>query len=347
MTTSFSIITPVYNNDIAQVERAVKSVEGQGVSCEMIIVDDGSQDTLPNQLDQLASLYPFLKVIHKPNGGVSSARNVAIAQCGGDYVFFLDADDEIEEGALAASQTLLEANECDAVYGNMLLIFPNGSTQTGWPPFEESGEFVLFECEQLDYLKAAQFRPDSLRQFKMPSMLIPNNCSALFKGDIIRKIRFDEGIVMAEDRLFNLKFLSLASRVGVTDAVWYKYYQDENAATHRIRPHALEEFEATALKYEQLIASSTPLVENSLYSGIFECFLQTLIFTIPRRQFNKNMGMPRTQYTKKALATRVFKMGIDNAAPTSSWQDLIMRLAKGNHPRLINGAIMGRSLLKR
>jgi len=89
-----TVIVPVYNCE-KYVKRAIESIELQPNSdkVEIIAVNDGSKDNSGAVLDNLAKQYENLKVFHKDNGGVSSARNFALKQATGKYVAFLDSDD--------------------------------------------------------------------------------------------------------------------------------------------------------------------------------------------------------------------------------------------------------------
>lgn len=101
-----SVIIPVYNGE-KYVRRAVESVLHQPEShlIEVLIINDGSKDNSGSVCDQLADEYENVRVIHKENGGVSSARNLGIEHVNGKYVGFLDCDDwwepEVFDHALA------------------------------------------------------------------------------------------------------------------------------------------------------------------------------------------------------------------------------------------------------
>ena len=92
-----SVIIPVYN--VSQyLHRCVDSVINQTYSdLEIILVDDGSPDDCPIICDEYSKKDARVKVIHKPNGGLSSARNAGLDIATGEYVGFVDSDDWIEE----------------------------------------------------------------------------------------------------------------------------------------------------------------------------------------------------------------------------------------------------------
>ncbi|SFP75946.1 Glycosyl transferase family 2 [Geopseudomonas sagittaria] len=101
--TLISVVIPAYNY-ARLLPRAVESVLPQLTdSCELLVVDDGSTDDTPQVLNALQAQYPGrFRAIRKTNGGASSARNLGIRESRGQYLVFLDADDELAADALAA-----------------------------------------------------------------------------------------------------------------------------------------------------------------------------------------------------------------------------------------------------
>lgn len=93
-----SVIVPVYKVENF-LDRCVESIVGQTYeNLEIILVDDGSPDNCPAMCDKWAEKDGRIKVIHKENGGVSSARNAALDIVSGDYICFVDSDDWIDPG---------------------------------------------------------------------------------------------------------------------------------------------------------------------------------------------------------------------------------------------------------
>lgn len=90
-----SVIIPVYKV-AAYLDECVASVTAQTYrNLEILLVDDGSPDDCPVMCDAWADRDPRVRVIHKPNGGLSDARNAGIAQATGDYIYFADSDDTV------------------------------------------------------------------------------------------------------------------------------------------------------------------------------------------------------------------------------------------------------------
>lgn len=130
-----SIVIPAYNY-AATLARAVESVLAQaGRTHELIVIDDGSTDETPQVTECLQSLYAGrLRVIRKANGGASSARNRGIHEARGKYLLFLDADDELASGALAALEAHLSVNlQTRMVIGGHWAVQPDGRRRLHLP----------------------------------------------------------------------------------------------------------------------------------------------------------------------------------------------------------------------
>lgn len=95
-----SIIVPVYKVE-KYLDKCVESIVEQTYkNLEIILVDDGSPDNCPAMCDEWAKKDSRIKVIHKKNGGLSSARNAGLDGCTGDYIYFLDSDDYIADNCI-------------------------------------------------------------------------------------------------------------------------------------------------------------------------------------------------------------------------------------------------------
>ena len=121
-----SFVIPVYNVE-KYLNECVDSVITQNFrDLEIILVDDGSPDGSGQICDQYAEKYGFVTVIHKTNGGLSDARNAGINAASGDYILFLDSDDYIANGSIAAIADYILKFSPDVVFLNAKKVFPDG-----------------------------------------------------------------------------------------------------------------------------------------------------------------------------------------------------------------------------
>ena len=198
-----SVIIPVYKTE-KYLETALNSVLNQTYKdVEVILVDDGSPDNCPQLCDELASKYTCVKAIHKENGGLSSARNAGVEEAKGEYLFFLDSDDAIEETTLADMVEIAEREKSDAVLPNTYYkVFEDSDKKELAYHFSEN----LFESNPRDYAieiligKARGHRSTAV--LYRTSVIIDNN------------IRFPLGYI-AEDFFFMMDFMAVANKLSV------------------------------------------------------------------------------------------------------------------------------------
>lgn len=204
-----SIIIPVYNAE-DYLARCLDSILNQDMtSFEVILVDDGSTDASPLICDRYSETDPRFRTIHKPNGGVSSARNAGLNLAKGEYVMFVDSDDALNEGALEAM--LSGADGEDLIVGGFV--------------------------EYLDQIPHRNVQPDITRSYSSESLSeffednIRRNCEMLdapwakmFRRKAVADLRFNEALSYAEDKLFVFQFLSKCKSVRTVTARTYLYY---------------------------------------------------------------------------------------------------------------------------
>lgn len=203
-----SVIVPVYKTE-GLLDRCVESIVGQTYkNLEIILVDDGSPDNCPAMCDGWAEKDSRIRVIHKENGGVSSARNAALDIATGDYIGFVDSDDWIEpEMYLSLIQKISESGK------NIALC--------SYYAVEISGERYECRCvvdkevlDKDDYFRFIVLGGDGGYIW-----------NRLYDADILKEVRFDEDIWYSEDLLFNFKTAQKSNGAAVLDKAEYNYVQ--------------------------------------------------------------------------------------------------------------------------
>lgn len=118
-----SVIIPVYNVE-KYLKECVDSVIRQTYqNYEIILVDDGATDSSGRMCDDYLSINSCVKVIHQENGGLSAARNTGLRASKGEYIYFLDSDDYIEDNTLEHLVELIEKENADAVFFDGYVFF--------------------------------------------------------------------------------------------------------------------------------------------------------------------------------------------------------------------------------
>ncbi len=126
-----SIIVPVYNTE-KYLDRCIRSIVRQTFAdFELILVDDGSPDACPQMCDMWAGRDSRIRVCHKENGGLSSARNAGLAAARGNYIGFVDSDDWIAADMYAHLYELIRANGADIASGRIRRVRRRGREEAG------------------------------------------------------------------------------------------------------------------------------------------------------------------------------------------------------------------------
>ena len=207
----FSIIVPVYKTE-KYLPKCIDSILNQTYNdFELILVDDGSPDNCPQICDKYARSDSRIKVIHKKNGGVSSARNLGISVARGTYIWFVDSDDYIEPFSL---QRLFEVQNS---YNAELYVFNNRSV-----------------CEL-----STENINDFFRKYYFTYVLGFEPWNKLYKRDVIKanNLQFDTQETIGEDLLFNLNYYKTIFSDGAKDIYfigedYYHYVERNDSAMH-------------------------------------------------------------------------------------------------------------------
>lgn len=210
-----SIIVPVYNTE-KYLQRCVESLINQTYkNLEIILVDDGSTDKSGKICDDYAKKNSKVKVFHKPNGGQSTARNIALDNVTGDYIGFVDSDDWIALNTYEYLIEIIEKNKADIAF--IERIQTNGKEPK---IYNKKIKEVLYEDDNIleEYLKYGM---------KTGNYGLPNY---LYDSKLFKNIRFPEGRI-CEDIVTNYKLMKKAKRLIKSNRICYYYFQDNYSTT--------------------------------------------------------------------------------------------------------------------
>ena len=237
-----SVIVPVYNAE-RYLKGTIDSVLSQPVNLELILVDDGSADGSGAICDCYASEHANVRVFHTENRGVSHARNVGLDHATGRYITFLDADDELCAGALDLLLKLLLDHNADIAVGKKLTI-------------TRSGEEKHFMFPQKTELWTGT---DGVQNALADHPATYTVWGKLYRAELVRDIRFVEGMRVHEDSFFVFSCMLREPCVIVADEAVVRYHLSENSASRSkvtdkhldILRLAQKKQEMTAAKYPQ------------------------------------------------------------------------------------------------
>ena len=211
-----SIVTPVYNAE-KFLGRCLENVSRQSHSnWEMLLSDDGSTDGTAAICDAFASKDSRIKVIRSSNAGPATARNKGLDSASGEFVYFLDADDQIAPDALAKLLSAQAKDKSDMAFSSFACVDSEGKPQKEEHLAEQ--DKTLSRNDILAYLEGYLKRPN-----RMP--MLSYVWGKLYRAEIIReaKLRFDPSMRVFEDTDFNFRYLKHANSASCLRECLYKY----------------------------------------------------------------------------------------------------------------------------
>lgn len=209
-----SIIVPIYNVE-KYLEECIESIISQTYkNIEIILVNDGSTDGSKKIVDEYASKYKFIKVIHKKNGGLSDARNCGIKNSNGEYICFVDSDDIVTNDYIETMYyNIKNYNTCIAACG-MCNFYEDGKKQ----------EICFKNIKQLYVGEDAHKYLNIMGYFNVSS------CNKLYKKELFDNIEFPVG-KKSEDWYIMYKLLDYAGSIYYSSDVKYLYRQRTGSIT--------------------------------------------------------------------------------------------------------------------
>lgn len=209
-----SVIVAAYNIQ-NYIVKCLESISNQTYkNLEVIVVDDGSSDNTGKLADEFAKNDNRFIVIHKDNGGVSSARNRGIDAASGDFIGFVDGDDTIED-------------DMYEMLVNNAIKYDADISHCGYKVIEHNKETLFYDTKQI----IIQNRKKGLVDLFEGTLIEPSLCNKIFKRSIVGDIRLDESIKINEDLYFNVLLFDKANRSVFEDKAKYNYIKRDNSAT--------------------------------------------------------------------------------------------------------------------
>lgn len=208
-----SIVIPVYNVEKFIVQ-CIESILAQTFTdWELILVDDGSMDASASICDDYACRDKRIRVIHKKNGGVSSARNVGLDNASGEYVCFIDSDDWVDPSYLADFK--MDCYDAD--------VYISGAK---YDTYGKTYSYKQYESVYCSDVKA-------ISECYIHQKLMDNGYpwGKLFRLNIIQEsgLKFDEKLSINEDHIFVLECMLNASSMYVANSYGYHYTVFDNS----------------------------------------------------------------------------------------------------------------------
>ncbi len=246
MSSLISVIVPAYNAE-KWLRPCCESVFGQSyVNWELIIVDDGSTDSTLKAARQLGQGRENVSVIHTENGGVCHARNTGLDAAKGDYIAFLDADDELMPQALEHLHDLLCGENCDIAMGWKTNMTADGK-ELGCP-YERTA--ALWQGTQ------------ALEQSLLDHPATYSVWGKLYRRSAVEGVRFVEGRKVHEDSFFLFQCLLKQPKVVLTEEPVLRYRLSEDSASRGGFSDKMFDILYFAEEKQRLVEGNYPQLQN-------------------------------------------------------------------------------------
>lgn len=300
MSNLFSVIVPIYNKE-KYIKECIDSILNQSfLDYELILVDDGSTDNCPNICDEYANKDPRIKVIHKTNGGLVSARKEGTKLATGDYVVCVDADDYIKKDYLLNISKEINNNHSDIICMG----------------HSELNNKTIKEID-IDYRKGYYSKDDIINEI-YPSLIqrldtkhFPVNIwSKAYKKDLYKDIQLNVGkdVKIGEDGVVSIPYIYKSNSMSIIKDYSYVYRLNDDSMTSNISVLQVDYPKLVTNEYLKYFDINT-----YDFKGQIDRFLIHQLFSMCVSQFNSNLGFKEVksklinilndEYYKNALNT--------------------------------------------
>ena len=291
-----SVIVPIYKVQ-DYLDECVESIINQTYSnIEIILVDDGSPDECPNMCDAWAKKDSRIRVVHKKNGGLSSARNAGIDVANGEYICFVDSDDFICKDALENLYNRIKDDATVGITSGMIYRYQDGCTSN----FKD-----VWLCSVEKVIPASEFLLETMSQ--KTSYTVWNK---LYRREVVGNTRFREGR-NNEDTLFmydlgkNITSMNVCM-VEIPQYVYYYRYREDSICTTAKIPLAIDILGNCELMMEDCKNTNSQLYDvlylsyvRTLYGFVDSLLLNRVWYPLYFSEYQKKLRLVPFEYVKR------------------------------------------------
>lgn len=268
---------------------------------ELILVDDGSTDDTPALLDAEAEKDSRIRVIHKENGGLGSARNAGLDVASGDYIWSFDVDDRVELNCIEYCVTTAEANDYDVVMFGFYAETPSLGTKE----IVRLTETVINSNADLrdNFLDRVLFVPNGNGFF----------WNKFYKRAFITKfnLRFENQRIQ-QDEVFNLKLYKHLDKCFISSEVFYHYFIYNNGNTRsRFIKDRFDIYKSVRYNFDELKnywQLKDQRLDDYLNKRFYQSVMACLLF---------NITHPKSTFTKQQAKTEINRIMEDSLTKES------------------------------
>lgn len=293
---TFSVIIPVYNVE-KYVERCVDSLlYNLPQQTEIILVDDGSTDCSGMICDNLADECQSIKVIHKANGGLASARNAGLSRAQGEYIAFIDSDDWVTPDFWRVICETADKYSADVIKFGYHRV-ENGKITSSSFPCLPGGVYLEHQVREVVYPAAL----GNGKLFDFSETFIMSSCMTIYRKEFLNAVEIcfkSERKILNEDILFNLEILPSAGAVCILHDCIYCYDCREGSLTQCHKLKMFEREKALFEAYEEAVFCNRKFQQNNVYceryaqfmiEQIYDCLVNACLWNKTITTRNKEM----------------------------------------------------------
>lgn len=238
-----SVIVPIYNVE-SYLDDCILSILKQTYPFfELILIDDGSTDGSGKICDKYQKNDHRIIVVHKTNGGLSSARNEGLRISTGKYISFIDSDDYIDENTFLSMLNFFKEN-IDIVCCGRYRDYKG----------KKIAEHIVNDSCVLS-------KKDAVKEILCQGMIDVSCCDKIFRAELLKGIRFKEGVIN-EDLMFVFASIAASRCIYYVNKPYYNYRVRENSIT------TLPTYNDKSIAYyDNLMELKELLIANSLFVG--------------------------------------------------------------------------------
>lgn len=284
---TISIIVPIYNAE-KYLRRCIDSILSQSFTdYEIVLIDDGSNDNSFAVCNEYATIDTRFKVIHKENGGVSSARERGLQECSGEYVIHVDPDDWVESDMMQKLHERAKDTDADMVICDILEEYPWGELYRDEEPIGLRSEQVL----------------DGLFRGKHGSC-----CNKLVRTEFIRRnsVHFPEGLNFCEDLVFNASLLMAGPNVSYVPKAFYHYDHKTNSnSIVKNTNNPVERTKEVIKRLEPIVGENYPGLLQMKITAKQQCIPSHYSYNYYARVYPEIGNYSRIRYYAQSLISRL------------------------------------------
>ena len=285
-----SVIMPVYKVE-DYVEKTIVSVLNQTYkNIEFFAIDDGSPDCSGQICEKFAKLDSRLKVIHQKNAGAPAARNAAIKIAQGEYFYFIDSDDYIEENMISEMVKYAQENSLDLVVTGFKM------------EYYQTGKDITYETKCPKIIKEIdEFKKIAHNYLNNSLLSLPWN--KLYSGKIIRENSLFFPNTKWDDHHFNMDYLMHANKIGMLDICMYHWYRSRKGSETMINYTDPNMFEKRVEHFQHILKlyKTWDYMDNEIQRSICSYFAGRVIQCIQEIEDNNHLE-------KKKKKQKVFQI---------------------------------------